>query len=190
MMRYFSMRTEKLVNMALICGLVSVSSQLQAMDLVTFGQACLKQESYLNTLKQKIDEANFAKDTAKDLNQGAHANLQSYNRQLNELEKELNGCQKVSPNSRECHDVRIRYNRLTELADRAEERLDQQLENRQTLSPQNLFFRQQRYYDVYDQFVAMCRDSDVHYQLLQDPNAYQKVCGSARNKASITCSLF
>ncbi|REG86575.1 hypothetical protein [Marinomonas pollencensis] len=190
MMRSFSKRTEKLINAALLCGCVSVSGQLQAVDLVTFGQACLKQESYLNTLKRNIDEADFARHTSKDLNQGARANLRSYNRQLNELEPELQACQKNAPNSRTCHDIRIRHNRLTELADRAEQRLDKQHDALNLDPPQTLFFRQQRYHDVYDQFIAMCRDSDVHYQLIQDPNAYQQVCGSGSNKASITCSLF
>jgi len=190
MMRHFSNQTEKLVNTAFICWLAFVSSQVHAMDLVTFGKACLKQENYLNRLKQKIDEADFARDTSKGLNNGAKANLRAYNRQLGELESELVECQKINPNSVYCHEVRIHYNRLTELADRAEDRLESNLEKRDDHSPQNLFFRQQRYDNVYDQFVAMCRDSDAHYQLLQDPNAYQQVCATSRNKASITCSLF
>ncbi|MEL0637301.1 hypothetical protein V6259_11055 [Marinomonas sp. TI.3.20] len=189
MNRYFPCQTETLFTVIFIGALIGAASQAHAMDLVAFGQNCLKQEGYLGTLKQQIDDAEFTENGSKYFYNGARKNLESYNRQINELASDLKDCQEVAPNSAYCHEIRIRYNRLIALTDRAEEKIDRRERKDNGIKPHKLFFKKQHYDEVYAQFIAICRDSNTHYQLLQDSNAYSRVCSSSSLKKTTTCSF-
>lgn len=190
MMRYFSRWTEKRLSIVLLWVLSGMASQASAVDLIAFGKSCLTQETKLMTLKKRIDAAELTDTRSQNIRFGPRENLRAYQDELNELNSDLDDCQKIEPNSRYCHNIRIRYNRLVVLVDRSEDKLEERREKHDRIRPQRLYFEKQHYYEAYDKFIAVCRNSDTHYKLLQDGNAYRQVCSSARLKNTTTCALF
>lgn len=165
-----------------------VSIQAQAIDLLTFGRACLSQEKELNTKHQAVesDELKRLDELMRYHNDRVPGSR--YDEGLSELKQTLDYCSDTDPNSGYCHRVRMRYNEIKYNADKAKEEDFGDWSDSALLDMDPRFDREALQYD-YERFEALCRDSDAHYELLNDPDAYQAVCGSASAKQTQTCSF-
>ena len=162
-----------------------------AMDLVAFGNACLAEEAQLKTTKDKLDTLNAETRQQATQNTGQSSQLDSVVTELADLQDVMDECQEVDRNSSYCHQIRIRYNRLVDLETDLRLQLAQQ---DSAVFDEDLAIEKKlntaKYESQHASFIARCRDSDTHYQLLNDPNAYESVCLKHNAKQSITCSLF
>lgn len=167
----------------------STISLTYANDLITYGKACLVKENRLNQAKIKLDNLSRRTNDAQIESNQAWQTIKHYQTAKAQLETSMTECTQTTPNSAYCHQVRLRYNELT-----------YRIENAKADAPEGLYHPDGSSNDVeitkanfkqrHDTFIALCRDSDTHYALLQDPNAYAAVCSSDAARQSVTCSLF
>jgi tRNA/tmRNA/rRNA uracil-C5-methylase (TrmA/RlmC/RlmD family) len=157
-------------------------------DLITFGKNCLIQEAQLNKAQLRLDQLAQNKNLNRIKANQAQESLEYYQDKQADLEVSMADCAATTPNSAYCHQIRRQYNELTQL-----------IHNRQNtteifLNPDKSDFaldiNQANFNIKHENFLALCRDSDTHYALIQNPEAYSAVCLVGNNKDSITCSLF
>lgn len=180
--------TNKPFALAVSVLLLSIANQALAIDLTAFGRACLKQEHQLDDLKQTIDDEDFVNGLSNKKQGSVLADLSSYHNELTRLEKSLRECQSTDPNGVYCHKIRIRYNRIVVLLDKAEDRYKDDQDS--GYDKRKLYIKKQQYHDAYSQFLDTCRNSNTHYQFVRDPNAYHSVCSGNEAKTTQTCALF
>ncbi|MEO9655391.1 hypothetical protein [Marinomonas sp.] len=167
------------------------ATNANAMDLIAFGNACLVKEAQLTATKETLDALTSETRQKRSQSNAQSGQLDSVIVELTDLQDVMDECQEVDRNSSYCHQIRIRYNRLVDLETDLRLQLTQQdsaifdddLAMEKTLNTA-------KYESQHANFIARCRDSDTHYQLLNDPNAYESVCLKPDAKQSITCSLF
>lgn len=160
-----------------------------ANDLMTFGKACLVKEERLNQAKIKLDALSRRSDQTQTKTNQAWLSLKQYQQERDELEISMTECSQTAPNTAYCHQVRRRYNELTyrinrKEAEASEERFDGD-DSKADYEITRANFNQR-----HEAFLAQCRDSDDHYALLQNPDAYAAVCSDDEAKKSVTCALF
>ena len=156
-------------------------------DLITFGQHCLAMEDRLNTAKIKLGRLSNQADRTNAQANKAQNNLRRYEEARAELDTSMKECAQTEPNSHYCHQIRHQYNELTyRIQDLKESAIKEQFKDESSILKAEI--TKDNLYRRYDDFIASCRDSDTHYALIQDPEAYSAVCTDA--KQSITCTLF
>jgi|TARA_R110001632_G_scaffold1368_5_gene5601 chromosome segregation ATPase len=172
----------------ILLGFMSVNLA-NANDLITFGKACLVKEERLNQAKIKLDTLSRRSDQTQTKTNQAWLSLKQYQQEKGELETSMTECAETAPNSAYCHQIRRRYNELTYRINRkeveaSEERFDGD-DSKVDYEITRANFNQR-----HEAFLAQCRDSDDHYALLQNSDAYAAVCSDDEAKQSVTCALF
>lgn len=158
-------------------------------DLIAFGKECLVKEERLGKAQNRLDALSLRSERTQRKNSQATHYLDRYQMQKEQLETSMTECAETTPNSAYCHQVRQRYNELTYLIQR--EKADS-IENDFGGNDATINYEITRnnFNQRHDDFLALCRDSDMHYALIQNPAAYAEVCSTQQAKESITCSLF
>jgi hypothetical protein len=158
-------------------------------DLIAFGKDCLVKEQRLNKAKNRLEALSLRSERTQRKNSQSLNYLDRYQAELAELEAEVADCAETEPNSTYCHQVRHRYNELTYLIQRVKtEAMNNDFGDNDTTI--NYEITRNNFNRRYDDFLALCRDSNAHYSLIQNPTAYAEVCSNQSAKESITCSLF
>lgn len=164
-------------------------SLAQSSDLIAFGIACLVKEERLKETKNRLDGLSLGEQQTQIQFNLLRESIDVYLVEKTTLETSITECADTTPNSAYCHRIRHRYNVLNQLIEEA----------RANTPPQNPLWDDPiadyevtpgQYNQQYQAFVALCRNSDAHYALIQDPAAYTEVCTTSEAKASLTCSLF
>lgn len=168
---------------------VTHANPAQSSDLIAFGKACLEREARLNDAKNRLDGLSLGAQQAQIQADQSRESIDAYLAEKATLEKAMTECATTTPNSAYCHRVRHRYNVLSQLTEDAKINAipdDSVWDDRST----DYEITRNNYQQEYEAFVALCRNSDAHYALIQSPTAYAEVCLTNRAKASLTCSLF
>lgn len=171
--------------------LLSVYSlPVSSADLLAFGRACLAEEQALQQAAEQLPSSNTPRAQADYRNSPAEQ-LASVQAELEVLQQAMDECHEVDRNSRYCHQTRIRYNRLVDI----ERELTPITDNPDAgLTPaevsNNRRLANAKYQQDYANFLARCRDSNLHYEFLNNTQAYTSVCLNQHAKHSITCTLF
>jgi len=167
----------------------AVISLAHGSDLIAFGKACLVKEERLNKAKIHLDNLSRRSDLTEIKSNQAWRHVQGYKEKQDELEISMTECAETEPNSAYCHQIRQRYNELTYLMQKAKETASEERFDGSD-SKTDYEITRANFNQRHEAFLAQCRDSDAHYALLQDPNAYVAVCSSDAERQSVTCSLF
>lgn len=166
----------------------SYLSMAHSNELITFGKACLEKEETLAKAEARLEKKSIRSEQSQRKTRTSIGRLQQLKEQKAQLETSMSDCEST-PNSAYCHQIRHRYNELTYQIHIAE--ADSVEDGRYGDDPVTEFeFSQQQFNQRYDNFIAQCRDSNAHYAMIQDPEAYAAVCSTVSAKQSITCSLF
>ncbi|RBP85796.1 hypothetical protein EBI01_01775 [Marinomonas rhizomae] len=158
-------------------------------DLIAFGKSCLVKEELLKKAETRLEELSLRSERTHRKNSQAINYLERYQTELADLETEMTECINTTPNSAYCHQVRRRYNELTYLIQRVKtEAIDNNFGDNDASI--NYEITRANFNQHYDDFLALCRDSNTHYSLVRNPTAYAEVCSNPTAKESITCTLF
>lgn len=181
--------TISLIKTGIVLFSFTVIGMAHSNDLITFGKQCLAKEEGLNNAKKRLDGLSLKSDRDHRKNSKSYDYLDRYLAEKAQLESAMNECAETTPNSAYCHQVRQRYNELDYLIQQVKA---DTVENRFGTNDATIQFEITRnnFNQRYDDFLALCRDSDTHYALIQDARAYAEVCSTPEAKKSITCSLF
>ena len=158
-------------------------------ELINFGKECLVKEERLDEVKSRLDALSLQTERTQRKNSQAINYLERYQMEKEELETSMTDCAETTPNSAYCHQIRQRYNELTYLIQRVEvESIENDFGGNDVTI--NYEITRNNFNQRYDDFIALCRDSNIHYALIQNPTAYAEVCSTPKAKESITCSFF
>lgn len=168
------------------CSFVSL---VHSSDLIAFGKECLAKEERLNKAKNRLEVLSLQSERTQRKNSQSTNYLDRYQTEKAQLETSMIECAETTPNSAYCHQVRHKYNELTYLIQRVKaEAMDNNFGGYDATI--NYEITRNNFNQRYDDFLALCRDSNMHYALIQNPTAYTEVCSTPEAKESITCTLF
>ncbi|NVK75443.1 hypothetical protein C0J08_07930 [Marinomonas sp. CT5] len=181
--------TISLIKTGIILFSFSVMGTAHSNELINFGKSCLKKEERLNQTRIKLNLASIRAEQGQIKNNQAVDDLKRYKAEKEKLETSMTECNETTPNSAYCHQIRRQYNALNYRITRAEaDALDKDIAPDESIIDfeyEKAVFKQE-----YENFLALCRDSNAHYAFIQSPNAYSAVCSNDAAKNSITCSFF
>jgi len=181
------MRNSIVTSSIFVLGCSAINLAHSSSDLISFGQHCLIMENRLDNAKAKLDKLSRQADRTNAQTNKAQGNLRRYEAARAELDTSMAECSETTPNSQYCHQIRHQYNELTyRIQDLKENAIEEQFKDESSILKAEI--TKNNFNKRYDAFIASCRDSDAHYALIQDPEAYSAVCTDA--KQSITCTLF
>lgn len=167
----------------------SFISLVHGNDLIAFGKECLVKEERLNKTKMKLDIASLRSEQGQVKSNQTVDNLKRYKEEKEKLETSMTDCNETTPNSAYCHQVRRQYNELNYRISRAEaDAVKNDFGGNETIT--DFEYEKAVFQQEYENFIAMCRDSNAHYALIQSIKAYGEVCSDEAAKKSITCSFF
>lgn len=168
---------------------VTHANLAQSSDLIAFGKACLERETRLNDAKNRLDVLSFGVQQAQIQANQSKESINAYLAEKATLDTAMTECAATTPNSADCHRVRHRYNVLSQLIEDA--KINAIPDDSVWDDPSTDYeITRNNYQQEYEAFVALCRNSDAHYALIQSPTAYAAVCSTSEEKASLTCALF
>jgi hypothetical protein len=178
--------TIKYSILLLACSFISL---VHGSNLIAFGKECLVKEDRLGKAQNRLDALSLQSERTQRQNSQSINYLDRYQAEKEQLETSMTDCAETTPNSAYCHQIRLRYNELIYLIQRVKtESIDNDFGGNDATI--NYEITRNNFNQRYDDFLALCRDSNVHYELIQSPTAYSEVCSSQKAKESITCSLF
>lgn len=171
--------------LSLSCCVISLA---QGEDLIAYGRQCLAQEAQLNSAKLRLEQQTQMQRLNRTKANQAQESLDYYQNKKARLETSMNECAETTPNSAYCHQIRRQYSELERII------TDQQSALNLTLSEDELpaiqEINQTNFHIKQANFLALCRNSDMHYAFIQNVKAYSTVCLDGNNKNTLTCSLF
>ncbi|MDB4838064.1 hypothetical protein OAH87_06315 [Marinomonas sp.] len=176
--------SQKIILIVIILCYINTS---YAVDLIQFGQDCLLKEVHLNNIKAQLRETEKQESSFQEQSARAIETTQQYQKELIQLEARNNECSNTTPNSVFCHQTRKRYSDIVTLLQQTEA---QNPRSSDALNSLSIFITQASFEKQQADFYAFCRDSDIHYKMINNSAAYQTVCLTGNNKTSVTCSLF
>ncbi len=175
------------VGIGLIVG--THANLAQSSDLIAFGKACLVKEARLNDAKNRLDVLSLGVQQAQIQANQSKESIDAYLAEKATLDTAMTECAATTPNSAYCHRIRHRYNILSQLIEDA--KINAIPEDSTWDDPSTDYeITRNNYQQEYAAFVALCRNSDAHYALIQNPTAYAEVCLTSTAKVSLTCALF
>ncbi|ETX11412.1 hypothetical protein MUS1_11325 [Marinomonas ushuaiensis DSM 15871] len=144
-------------------------------------------EERLDNAKTKLNKLSRQADRTNAQTNKAQNNLRRYEAARAELGTSMTECSETKPNSHYCHQMRHKFNELTyQIQYLKKDALEEQFRDENSILQAEI--TKGNFDKRYAAFIASCRDSDAHYALIQDPEAYASVCSNAKN--SVTCTLF
>jgi hypothetical protein len=172
---------------ALLLGCLTISVAYGS-NLVAFGEDCLAKETRLNKAKIRLEQLSSNEEIKRIKANQSKDGLEYYQNKLAEIDATLIECAETTPNSAYCHQSRRKYNELTHII---QAKLDA-VEARSNSIDSNSRYEINKinFSEKHAEFIALCRDSDTHYAIIQDSSAYMVVCQNKENKHTVTCSLF
>ncbi|WP_137170052.1 hypothetical protein [Marinomonas sp. FW-1] len=173
----------------LTLSLAMVSGLSHSSDLVEFGKKCLVKEDRLNKAKNRLEALSLRAEQNHRGKNRSQDQLDRYQAEKELLEIDMTECNETTPNSAFCHQVRLRYNEITYLIQSTKtENVGSNWGGNDAIIDYEI--TKDNFNHQYEEFLALCRDSNAHYTLIQTPEAYAKVCSSEAAKQSVTCTLF
>ncbi|TYL48338.1 hypothetical protein [Marinomonas sp. IMCC 4694] len=181
-----------LINIGIIVMSLQAIPLVYGDNLVAFGTACLAKEALLKEAENRLNDRTTI-DADDSTAKGTRDALVGYETEQNQLNEAITQCLETTPNSAYCHQVRRRQNELAYLIEKSKATtLNSRLAN--ALDKPDVFAQnditQEQVKQQHERFIALCRDSDTHYSLIQNSDAYREVCHSEQAKHTITCSFF
>mgnify|MGYP005991577881 CR=1 FL=1 len=173
----------------LILSLTLTSSLTYSNSLVEFGKKCLIKEGRLNKAHNRLEALSLRAERKQKRSNRSLDRLDRYQAEKELLEIDMAECSETTPNSAFCHQVRLRYHEITYLIQSAKtESIENDWGGDDIITDYEI--TKDNFNRRYDDFLALCRDSNAHYSLIQNPDAYAEVCSSEPAKQSVTCTLF
>lgn len=182
------MTTRFIVKYSILPLCYCVMSLAQGEDLIAYGHQCLAQEAQLNSAKLRLEQQTQMQSLNRIKVNQAQESLGYYQNKKADLETSMNECAETTPNSAYCHHIRRQYSELDRLITDQQNALNLTLSDDESPSLQEI--NQANFHIKQANFLALCRDSDMHYAFIQNVKAYSTVCLDGNNKNTLTCSLF
>ncbi|RCX00515.1 hypothetical protein [Marinomonas foliarum] len=173
----------------LILSLAMASNLTYSSSLVEFGKKCLVKEDRLNKAQNRLEALSLRAERKQRRSNRSIDRLDRYQAEKELLEIDMAECSETTPNSAFCHQVRLRFHEIAYLIQSAKtDSVGSGWGGNDAITDYEI--TKDNFNRRYDDFLALCRDSNAHYALIQTPEAYAEVCSSEAAKQSVTCTLF